>query len=104
MPIDQSSPLSLAIAKHTAAKAAWYGQSEAARNSDDDPLFGDLCAAEDELVATPIASDAEFVRKLAYLFSAATVDGDGKAVGSDFDEVIAAVKFHFSPDSETASA
>ncbi len=89
MPIQSASDattLSHAIEAHQVAKRAWYAQSEAARNADDDPLFDALLTTERDLVSAPTASDAEFVRKLAYLH------GDA---GGDFGTVIDAVKFHF---------
>jgi hypothetical protein len=79
--------LSLAIDAHKAAKALWYAQPEAARNADHDPAFDALLDAERDLVSTPAANDAEFVRKLHYLHGEA---------GGDFSSVLAALGFHFS--------
>ncbi len=57
---SDATPLSRAIETHQAAKAAWCGQSEAARNADDDPLFDELNDAAHDLATAPTATDAEF--------------------------------------------
>jgi hypothetical protein len=88
------SPLSLAIETHRAAKAAWYAQSEAARNSAIDPLFDKLSAAEDDLAATPTVNAAELVEKLRYLFGDA-VEGAKDVDCGDIGSVFAALSFHF---------
>ena len=96
--------LSRCIENHRAAKAAWYAQPEDVRNSDDDPAFDAMCDAARELETMPTASDGEFIRKLAYLFTDAT-DNNGEVVaGGDFGSVLVAMALRFNPDSATAQA
>ncbi len=101
MSTNSSTAISRAIEVHQAANSAWCSQTEDARNSDVDPLFDELNSAEQELVIAPTATDAELVKKLRYLFAAATNDR-GRVV-ADFDSVLAALSFHFA-DSATAQA
>jgi len=104
--MSTSSPttLSLAIERYEAAKIAWHSQSDAERDRNDDPAFDAMCDAEHDLATTATATDGELVQKMRYLLTNAVEVYGAVGARDDFGSILAAMDFHFSPDSATGQA
>jgi hypothetical protein len=96
-----SEPLAAAIKRH---KAAWAARCE--NRDDSDEVVDRLCNIErdalDDLVALPVANDAELLAKLRYLLAyERELTGGTPPMNAEWLSVVVALDLHFNPGAQS---